>query len=303
MRAIGFALIVLAAVIVGFAQMEDAWYKAQSIYRWAFVPKEVPENTGARPVAAPEEAEALAEKNLRKQLISINDEYDIQQLDPHAKWIAIGISQINLGEPEVASIGSQELVERITVTAEKRASDPFLEALAEFVGGGLPPTIEGDFNNIVIFDRETQKLKQVFDRRVGIRVFQLSYKTEPEVLVIFGTDEDRNDDGEINRKDRSDLYIYYIADERLAKADLGTMWPLEMAPIAGTIVIRARPDRDGDGDYDEKTEPVQLYSVDLKTLKASPFISPSMMNDMQKLLEAGKPPAQDPAPTPDTGTK
>jgi hypothetical protein len=297
MRVIGFVLVIIASVIVAFAQGDQAWRQALQLYRWAFVPEAVPENTGEQAVTAPEVAAELAEQHQREQLISIG-EYDVHTLDDEYKYIVIPITQIGLGREEISrDFVEGEMEEKIYVTGS-RISDP-----ARYQGLVAPEMVDGEFSNIVVFEPATGQISKVFDTRIAVSAFQLGFATDPEVIVVFANSEDRNKDGVLNDDDRQDLYLYYIAERRLEKVDIGTIWPIDIPefPASKFVIFRARPDRNGDDKYDSETEPALLYSVDLESRKISLFIPGPMLNDMQRLLEAGKKPSSDPPAKPQGG--
>ena len=251
-------------------------------------------------VTAPERAQELASKGLREQLISFNEgmtgieyRYNAKPETQHYNIYAIGVGQITLNDPESTK------TEKVTVTGS-RLTAPKQSA------DSLPTApIEGQFNNVLIFDRRTGEITKLFDTRVSISQFQYGWRTNPEVLIIFATDRDSDKNGTLDNGDVHDIYVYTFADRKMHKVATSNINPTEIVdiPDVGFVVVKAVVDHNRDGyvseygDYGngrqkKEPEPRTLLRVDLKTFAASPFVSGAMQDELQAILDGPKPVGQ-----------
>lgn len=158
----------------------------------------------------------------------------------------------------------------------------------------------GQFNNILILDKQTGRLNKVFDRRMSVTFFGPVDLPSGKSLVIFATGDDSNKDGVLSHKDLHRVFIYAPADAKLHAVTgfNGSAVGLDDAVEPGSVVVRAIIDRNKDGSAlvkpafgpsDIEEEPQMLYKVDLTSFAAAPLVPPSMAADLQSALGARQP--------------
>jgi hypothetical protein len=155
----------------------------------------------------------------------------------------------------------------------------------------------GQFNNVLILDRQTGRLSKLFNRRMSIALFGAFDHPAGRALVIFATDKDTNKDGVLSIKDLHGVFVYTPADAKLRAVtglDGGAVG-VDDAIDPGSIVIRAIVDENKDGSVavkpafgpsDVEEEPQVIYKVDLASMVAAPLVPPSMAADLQSALGA-----------------
>lgn len=285
------AVIFVVVVVFLLAQGPQAWSTLRSwigLDGWDWSQRDA--------VTAPERVEELAEKGLREQVISFDEgmsaleyKYNARPETQRYDIYAIGVGQITLGDPE-----SNARTEKVVVTGSRIPVPPTADA------GALPTApITGQFNNILIFDRRAGSFTKLFDKRVAVSEFQYGWRTKTEVLIAFVTESDSDGDGKLGDGDLQDIYVYAFADKKLHKIAAKGIKPEEIMDIPDVdyVVVKARRDRDGDGQagrsYSSKADPSVLIRIDLKTMAASSFVPEDLIDDLQRTLDGSKPPATD----------
>jgi len=158
----------------------------------------------------------------------------------------------------------------------------------------------GQFNNILILDKQTGRLSKVFDRRMSITFFGPVDLPSGKALVVFATGNDSNMDGVLSAKDLHSVFVYAPADAKLHPVTGfdGSAVGLDEAAGPGSIMVRAVVDSNKDGSAlikptfgpsDIEEEPQAVYKVDLTSFAATPLVPPSMAADLQKALGSQKP--------------
>lgn len=217
-----------------------------------------------------------------------------------------------LREPAVQELDKGEL---ITFRTEllALAKDRFNPALADYyaIGVGQLPSGNaaqtlspgsfdkkyGQFNNILILDKQAGRVTKVFDRRVSIKFFGSIDVPTGKALVIFATANDSNKDGVLSIKDLHGVFVYTPGDAKLRAATglEGSAVELDEAIDPGSILVRTIVDADKDGSAVTKPafgpsegieEPQVLYRVDLTSFAAAPLVPPSMLTNLQSELGA-----------------
>lgn len=226
---------------------------------------------------------------------ALESKYGAQPNTQRYDIYAIGVGQITLNEPE-----SDARTENVVLTGA-RSSEELLNVLPPL--NALPPLpVSGQFNNVLIFDRRDGTFTKLFDKRLSVSEFQYGWSTKPEVLIIFATERDTDLNGKLDGADLQDIYVFTFADKKLHKVDAAGIDPVEIMDIPDVdyVVVRARRDRDGDGQtlasnaHDKpkrKADPSVLIRIDLKTFAASSFVPEDMLQDLQKTLDGPKSPA------------
>jgi hypothetical protein len=158
----------------------------------------------------------------------------------------------------------------------------------------------GQFNNILILDKQTGRLSKVFDRRMSVTFFGPVDLPWGKALVVFATDNDSNKDGVLSAKDLHSIFVYAPADAKLHAVTGfdGSAVGLDEAAEPGSIIVRAIVDSNKDGSAavkpafgpsDIEEEPQAVYKVDLTSFAAAPLVPPSMAADLQSALGTQKP--------------
>jgi hypothetical protein len=158
----------------------------------------------------------------------------------------------------------------------------------------------GQFNNVLMLDRQTGRLSKLFDRRMSVTFFGAVDLPAGKGLVVFAAGADTNKDGVLDAKDLHGVFVYAPGDAKLHKvAGIdGSAVALDEAIEPGSLVVRAVIDLNKDGSAVEKPpfvpsdveeEPERLYKLDLTTFAAAPLVPPSMAADLQNALAAPPP--------------
>lgn len=246
---------------------------------------------------AAERAEQLAREGKREQALTFNDglialqEPDKDVSKPAANLFAIPVRQITLDEPEPRQqLGGASSFRGFATGALGRGN---FGALEDPASAG----VRGAFNNVVIFDKRTGALKKVFEKRTSISFFKLVNRATPRTLVFIGTSIDSNKDGRLNIDDIQKLFVYTIDDAQLREVTGLNASVDDVEPIADVdyLVVSATIDKNKNGEperfsYDRKLpEPQTLYRVDLKALTAVPLMDAALVNELQAILDGGKP--------------
>jgi hypothetical protein len=158
----------------------------------------------------------------------------------------------------------------------------------------------GQFNNILILDKQTGRLSKVFDRRMSVTFFGPVDLPSGKALVIFATGNDSNRDGVLSAKDLHSVFVYAPADAKLHAVTGfdGSAIGLDEAAEPGSIIVRAIVDSNKDGSAvvkpafgpsDIEEEPQMVYKVDLTSFAAATLVPPSMAADLQNALGNQKP--------------
>ncbi len=166
--------------------------------------------------------------------------------------------------------------------------------------GGFGTTQSGQFNNVLILDKQSGRLSKVFDRRMSVTFFGVVEQPAGKALVIFATANDSNKDGVLSAQDLHSVFVYTPVDAKLHAATgfQGSAVGLDEAADPGSIIVRAIIDRDKDGSAVVKSafgpsgveeEPQVLYKIDLTSFAAAPLVPASIATDLQRALGAGEP--------------
>jgi len=165
---------------------------------------------------------------------------------------------------------------------------------------GFGSTQSGQFNNVLILDKQTGQLRKVFDRRMSVSFFGAVDLPAGKALVIFATGNDSNKDGVLSAEDLHSVFVYTPGDAKLHAVTgfAGSAVGLDDATDPGSIIVRAIIDRNKDGSAVVKSafgpggveeEPQAVYKVNLTSFAATPLVPPSMVSDLQSALGARQP--------------
>lgn len=166
--------------------------------------------------------------------------------------------------------------------------------------GGFGTTQSGQFNNVVILDKQSGRLSKVFDRRMSVTFFGAVEQPAGKALVIFATSNDSNKDGVLSAQDLHNVFVYTPGDAKLHAVTGfdGSAVGLDEAADPGSIIVRAIIDRNKDGSAVVKSafgpsgveeEPQALYKVDLTSFAAVSLVPASIATDLQSALSAREP--------------
>lgn len=242
-------------------------------------------------VTSTERATTLASKGLREQIISFDEMRNIKatygQGAADHDLFAIGVGQITLNEPESQA-------ERVVVLGARRKFD--FDGESSYRPADQPPAAAyGNFNNILLFDRKANEITKIFNSRLSIFQFRYGWRTKPELLIIFAADTDTNADGVLDGQDKGAIFLYTIADRALHKIELPPSVDaagLVDIPDADYLILRGSVERKvsaktaPSNDAEPEPMPQTFLRIDLKTFKATPFVPPEMVLELQKTLDA-----------------
>jgi hypothetical protein len=130
-------------------------------------------------------------------------------------------------------------------------------------------------------------MRALFQERIAISYFQFGWKTNANVLILFGIAADTNKNGILEPDDQQNVFFYFLDEDRLARVDVPQGYPVGIAniPDPDHLVITAWLDRDKNGKRDWEREPLTLYRINLKTLEIKPYFPQEMMDRFQRLLD------------------
>jgi len=187
------------------------------------------------------------------------------------------------------------------VVSPRGAVDAFYVVSAEVDYAGGTGVQVGEFNNILVQRKAGTASTKLFDRRVSVKSFAGVDTPNGAALVLLATDKDTNRDGKLNSKDIHGLYLHLFdgAPPREIAGLSGNVTAVDMLSETGALIVRTVLDTNGDGSAAKgyavpyspfPEEPQRVYRIDLKTLVATPMVAPTMIDELQKDLDAAAPP-------------
>jgi hypothetical protein len=141
-------------------------------------------------------------------------------------------------------------------------------------------------NNLLIYSLSDSRSYPVFNERICIAYF-ITYKLRSEYFIyIVATDKDSNNDGSLDDNDKMYIYIYNITQKNMNKIDSSGEHIIRTARIFDTdnLLLKIGVDKNRDGIFDPKHEPVTFKSLNLVSLSYVDFISAEMKQKLQSIL-------------------
>ena len=219
-------------------------------------------------ILATEQTDILQEENLRKQIISFNR---IQVLDSASQIFVIPVTQANLAKAEYDGQLLGLMNSKFSVNYERYSNNIY--------------------NNLVLYDGLNNRSEILFKDRISIEDFIIHESGNKKLIVISACNEDSNKDGLLNESDLQRLFIYDIDLKVLHTIDLAENYTTLIAyqpKKSNELVVHTGIDRNNNGKFDRKTEPMIFYKVNLQTMSLEEFVSKDQISTLQGLLEGSK---------------
>lgn len=241
---------------------------------------------GDSTISSIERAKQLAKQGKREQVISFAAR--MTPLGDEAKsptsLYAIGVSQFTLGTPE--SIEPLRSGGYRGFNGSHGSSGDY-----SYPSGDV--TVDGPFNNILVYDKQTGAAEKTFNKRVSISSYTVVLATEPNVVAIIASQADSNHDGLVDRNDLQELYVYSLQDRQLHQVTglNASAEAVLSVPDVNYLVVAASMDKNSDGtithnaDGDKELEPRSLFRIDLHSFVATPLIPAALTKELQDTLD------------------
>ena len=215
-------------------------------------------------ILATEQTEELLKDSLRRQIISFDQ---IFVIDSVSQTYLLPVSQANLTSPELAN----DLL-GLTNSYETKYSKSYLNI----------------YNNLLIHNTLVDSTKLIFKDRISIGDFGYHTINEQKYLWITGCSVDSNQDKMLDEDDLQELFIYDIANEELTKIATNENYTTLRVyqPAKSTdIIVHFGIDRNENGIFESRREPMAFYKLDLVEKELQPFADQAQINQLQRLLE------------------
>lgn len=143
------------------------------------------------------------------------------------------------------------------------------------------------YNNILIWDKISGSMSELFKTRVSINYFDRLKLEEGEIVVMSVSNMDTNSDGRLNRQDLQMLCIYHVPDNRLiqVKANNRTHLRLEKLYESDDLIGLFGTDKNENGEFNKNTEPRFFYRIDLGTGNLELLVKEEPLLRLQKRLD------------------
>ncbi len=273
-----FLVLAVVALGVGLSVVRPAWRGSDG------------------PMSSAERAAELAKQGMREQIVSFGsglialpELVPVGEVTPEVNLFAVPVGQITLHEPETRHRTDEEWgsYRGFRFGGNQSMSD-----------GSSSPRVRGDFNNVLIYDKRTRAVTKVFEARTAISMFRYLNQVTPRVIVFVGTAHDSSKDGQLDRNDMQQLFVYTLGDAKLHQVSGldASVDDVEIVNNVDYLVVAATVDRNKNGKPErqgyqgEMAEPTRLYRIDLKTMAASPLVDETVVQDLQSTLDGVKAP-------------
>ena len=148
-------------------------------------------------------------------------------------------------------------------------------------------TYYGDFNNIIVFDQNSETTKKLFNERINFDDIKTEYFEDDILLLLKVAEKDTHKDGVINLLDFKSLYIYSFNEKELRKIEHNGMdvFSYKFLNNSKDLIISFGVDKNNNGKYEYYNEPTILKKYNNKTKKITNIIEEKINSELQKMLE------------------
>jgi hypothetical protein len=204
-------------------------------------------------------------ETIRTQAITINS--PIQLDTAQAKFI-IPVGQVNLETEEIIKNGNKRELKHSSY-------------------GYRYDSYSGLFNNFIFYDYDLGFKEQVFNEKIAITHWSYLKIDKDEILLFKGTKKDVNSDNQLDYSDYQSLFVYYISDRKLVEYDFEKSTVIEFEPMPKTnlISIKIGFDKDADFEYESRSEPQEIITLNVRTRKVTELVSTKMKNEIQSKID------------------
>lgn len=218
-------------------------------------------------ILATEQTDELLKDSLRRQIISFDQ---IQIIDSISQTYLLPVAQANLVDPERAN-------DLLGLTNNFSMEKKYYK------------NYHNVYNNLLIHHALLDTTKLVFEQRISIEDFKTHTTTDrQQYLLITGCSVDSNQDKILDEEDLQELFVYDIKREQLTKIEADenyTTLHVYQPPKSTGIVVHFGIDRNNNGAFESRKEPMVFYKLDVPNRQLRPFASETQTNRLQHLLE------------------
>lgn len=209
------------------------------------------------------ESNELIQQNLRRQIISI-DEPAI--LDSLRSIYIIPVGQRYLDKAENIDNGGG-----LGLVSSRKSQKRYYSS----------------YNNLIIYFQKDKKAVQVMNERYLINSLIVHNIQNDILLTFFGIDRDSNNDGVINHDDLKSLFVYSIIEDSLYKIHQQNYDVLdyEFIPYTKDLLIQFGQDRDSNGTYEYKDEPITIKEFDYDNNNLIEILDKDLIDSLQSNLD------------------
>ena len=225
-------------------------------------------------VLSEEKVEKLQEENKRLQVVSYNSPHLLDTLN---LVYAIPVGHKTLNQPEDINEDINGLLNAYDRSPDRKKTYKGWDSYSDY----------GSFNNLIVYDAKTDKIKTLLNQRINFNEFYSKYFEDDILLVFLAAEKDTNKDGIINLNDLNSLFIYSLGEKKLRTIQLKNGDILGYKFIEGTkdIIINYGIDSDKNGQYSEKKEPTFLKKYVFKRDQLDFIVDLETNKELQKLLD------------------
>lgn len=142
-------------------------------------------------------------------------------------------------------------------------------------------------NNIVIVDLKNSSSDILFEERTCIVEHEsISIESNKYILMLACTN-DSNNDRLLNGEDLLDVILYDVKNKEMIKLNdrVEHFIHFSLFHKSDDIFLKVGIDRDGDNEFDELNEPIEIRRVDVKNRKIIRLVNPEIENQLQSILD------------------
>ena len=207
-------------------------------------------------------------QKLRKQEIAF---LMPQIIDSAEQTYYIPVTQVNLDDPEVI-IDSDGIFNRSSSTQLKISGSYYRYNM---------------FNNIIVYRQQTGLKKRLFDEKAHVERVQILKINDRNYLLMSASTADTNNDKKLNDDDLQSFYIYDVTEERLMSDSHNSMTLKDYSVLldSNQIVLQYGIDKNGDGEYDNHSEPARLKLFSISSGESTDFLTGEELEEIQKLID------------------
>lgn len=145
----------------------------------------------------------------------------------------------------------------------------------------------GLFNNFIFYDYQPDFKAKIFNNKIAITHWSYLRIDSNELLLFKGTKNDINSDNQLDYSDYQSLFVYYISDKKLIEYDFKSSTVLGFEPMQKTnlISIKVGIDKDIDLEYESRSEPQEIMTLNVLTREVNGLVSEKMKEEIQSKID------------------
>ncbi len=251
--------VVLVISLIGLAML--LWSIASDLFSR-------PENRAENILLSEERADALAQQNVRQQVIS----YDSPWLADSVNLVYIvPVGMRMLDEPE--AISDAELPTYGIEVARSVRSKKY--------------TYYGTFVNLVLYDHRNGTSWKISEQRVLGSDFQVEYLPDDILLTFRAAQKDTNADGLVTPNDFMGLFVYSFKNKslKIANQEGATVLSYERVEDSKEFLVVLGIDRNQDKRFTDHKEPTQVMRYHAEHGTFENLVSAELSEELQRILD------------------